>query len=116
MPTGTVLFDFVLVDIGGDFDIATGEFTAPKRGKYLFMVDGVGDPRGDYGSLHIFVNGKDIRWVYEQNSLYYYEVNGIVVTELEIGDVVTVYISISDQIRGDSVFPFTFIGTLISEI
>ena len=114
---GTVSFDFVLVDIGGDFNKTSGKFTAPKQGKYLFMVDGLAHyGRSSYGEIWINVNGEHIKRIRERDDSYNTEVNGIVVTELQKGDVVTVFIGYDNVIRGDGIQPFTFIGTLLSEI
>ena len=116
LPEGTVSLDYVLIDIGGNFDKGRGAFTAPKAGKYMFMADGLGIPNGQYGDIYFKVNGEDIKQIVEQDHDYYYGVNGIVVTSLKKGDVVTLYIYHPDTIRGDSIVPFTIIGTLLSEI
>ena len=140
IPEGTVAFDKVEVDIGNNFIKQTGEFTAPKAGVYLFMVDAHSDATFHKwnsmrpGVILFKVNGRTIKDLSELPSSAgaYYEINGLVVTELEAGDVVTLFIDQynlqidygnlwgqKEQIRGGNKYgtqPFTFLGTFLSDI
>ena len=82
----------------------------------VMVVDGIAYPRSNYGDIYIDVNGKHIKQILERDDSYYYGLNGLVVTEMQMGDVVTVYLEYSNTIRGDGLFPFTFMVTLLSEI
>ena len=116
LPLGTVTYDHVLVDVGENFDKTTGQFLVPIDGKYQFMVDGVAYPNGHYSKIYFQVNGVTKRQIDELDDNHYYSANGMFVTELQKGDIVTIYTPCSGIIRGDGIFPFTFFGTLLSDI
>merc|ERR1712080_719067 len=104
LPKGTITFDYVLVDVGANFDKAAGEFTAPKPGKYLFMVDGQTNSFGVYADVYLEVNGLTVKGVIEKVELIT-AINGVVVTELKTGDIVRLNNAHANTINGYSSFP-----------
>jgi len=129
LPLGIVSFDFLLVDLGNNFDRESGEFTAPVPGKYQFMVDAyVEVDDHDYAALQVKVNGGSIKDIwdrdyhYENNRDYYQydnrviNLNGFVVTDLKMGDIVTISVFNGLGICGYDQYLFTFTGTLLSII
>ena len=129
LPVGVITFDNILVDLGTDFDASRGEFTAPRSGTYLFMVDGT--LRSDEGSdgyyqvvsdsrtaiIDLIVNDGAIREFSENNGSgvsYHKSIIGVFSVGLKSGDVVKLDNRNSETVHVNIHYPFRFMGVLIS--
>lgn len=96
--TGTIVFDDVVLNRGGHYNSATGEFTAPADGLYMFGIVTVLYNMGSYSQVQLMVNGNAFAnngnlGVYGQFSGSYAGQSGSTVVALSQGDVVTFYFS-----------------------
>lgn len=53
--------------LGSNFTPGTGEFRAPRRGQYLFAIDGEAYSHGAYAQVFFKVNGNIVRDIYEHD-------------------------------------------------
>ena len=117
LPTGTVTFDVVLVDVGNNFNIANGEFVVPRRGNYLFMIDGTLGQGSNSAMLNLMVNGETINTFSKRKDPYYHNpIIGIFSFPLHVGDVVTLENHYSNSVYVNMHYPFRFMGVWMAEL
>ena len=114
LPSGTVLFDNVILDLRNNFDISSGIFTVPITGKYLFLVDGSSKPSSTH--IDLLVNGEVVKYIIDYDNDFYHQSNGMLPIQLESGNEVSLGLITSSQILADKLHPFSFIGILVSEV
>ena len=118
IPVGVITFDNVLVDLGTDFDALRGEFTAPRNGTYLFMVDGTLRSESRSAQIDLIVNDGTIRQFSENNNAdvnYHKSIIGVFSLGLNSGDVVKINNRNSETVHVNIHYPFRFMGVLISD-
>ena len=115
LPVGTITFDYVLVDLGSNFDATLGEFIVPTKGRYLFMVDGTLGSGSDSATIDLILNDGNIRQFSENNDSSYYHksIIGIFSVELSPGDVVKLQNENPNAVHVNIHYPFRFMGVLI---
>lgn len=115
VPTGTITYDKEVIGlVGNNFNPSTGIFTVPRNGVYSFVIDGVIANAYDY--VYLYVNGQKYRNFHVQRSdSAFAGLNGITSAELGEGDEVKLHNDYGDRLRVGPTYPFTFMGTLLTE-
>ena len=117
LPVGTITFDYVLVDLGRNFDASLGEFVVPTKGRYIFMVDGTLGSGGNSATIDLVLNEGSIRQFSENNDSSYFHksIIGIFSVQLNPGDVVKLRNENANTVHVNIHYPFRFMGVLIDE-
>merc|ERR1711936_888901 len=111
IPAGTIYFDYLLLDHGDNFHMPSGTFRTPMDGVYLFMLDGSNNNKAV--DLTIQVNGVDRRKILDSDTPRA-EVNGVAVLKLEAYDLVNVKVATAGTLNAGKLYPFTFMGFLLT--
>ncbi|WAR31325.1 hypothetical protein MAR_033867 [Mya arenaria] len=89
----TIVFNNVVTDVGGGYNLGTGVFTAPINGLYVFSTSVMVDLSTSSTLAHIRIskNGNHIEYLYIIDSNSEYETGaGTVILSLQVGDTVKV--------------------------
>lgn len=96
-----IVFDEVVTNQGNVYNSATGKFTAPTKGVYLFTWSAMSDP-GKMSHPHLYVNGKVTGQTADNNSRGrgYINASNTAVVVLKKGDIVCIRDPNTAQYRG----------------
>ena len=104
-----VPFQIEGLNIGGAMNLATGVFTAPRPGRYLFSLSGLVETA--FTHVDVYVNGAKIGTAFgSTNWAATYSLHSVL--DLKIGDVVVLMLRNGGHIHGDNSH---FIGILLEE-
>ncbi|CAO4166195.1 C1q-like domain-containing protein [Methylorubrum aminovorans] len=117
---GTQTWRSEALDTGGNFNPATGKFTAPVAGLYSFAATGLGEPANQQAINECFrwrVNGVDQtsgRSNFSGATHAHVSITSQIVVRLAAGDVVEIYLPGPTTLYGDTNDGLsTFVGFLI---
>lgn len=84
-----IVYDHIMTNSGNGYSKHTGAFTAPEEGMYVFSWTTFEDPRS-YFPIELIHNSVRAGIVFVQGDTTYNGVTGLVVIQLQQGDVVMV--------------------------
>lgn len=98
-----VIYNFVLYQVGGGYDISTGIFTAPRAGLYIIHSTVASDRRQSFWS-RIVINGSDKAGVMAYNAAnidIYQSASNLIVQQLQVGDRVWIKLHYGQHLYND---------------
>lgn len=84
----TVIYNLVLYQVGGGYDLSTGIFTAPRAGLYIIFSTIVANIHDDFWS-RIVINGSEKAGMMAYNNAnvnLYQSASNFIVQQLQVGD------------------------------
>ncbi|GFR90235.1 complement C1q-like protein 2 [Elysia marginata] len=112
-PLDTIVFDAIISNVGGGYDAATGKFTAPTDGTYLFYSTILSGYNTKVETA-IIMNDKEVARIYSGAHDAHGSGSNTVALSLSSGDVVWVRLLYQggNHVHG---YYSTFTGTLLAE-
>lgn len=96
----TVIYNLVLYQVGGGYDISTGIFTAPRAGLYIIHSTVASDRRESFWS-RIVINGsvKAGMMAYNDANINIYQsASNLIVQQLQVGDRVWIQLHYGERL------------------
>jgi hypothetical protein len=115
--TGTIVWNYVHVNIGGHYNSSTGVFTAPVAGKYVFSVNATSDTGTTSGPwIRIYKNGAFDQYgsAYTNDGEPEGRISNTIIYDLSANDTVSVNVDTTRRgIRGNPDYHNNFSGYLL---
>lgn len=96
----TVIFNFVLYQVGGGYDLSTGIFTAPRAGLYIIHSTVASDRSKSFWS-RIVINGSEKAGMMaysDANINIYQSASNLIVQQLQVGDRVWIQLHYGERL------------------
>ena len=112
-PGDVIVFNEIITNVGNSYDPATGVFTCPDSGYYVFDVHVMGQMDKIVGVL-MYLNGSQLGFAYADNQLDNQSASGYVSVLLKQGDKVNVKAYTTSYLQGVGAGHCTFSGHLVN--